>query len=211
MTFSVIQAKVMDRLNLSSATATARVADSINERYRMLASSIGMDTVERVNGITANTVIGNRNVTFTCEKILTVYNALYTPVIVLDEVSVDYLRNAVVGIDPPESYAVSVSGASTVTIYLDCIPATIYALTADALVNLSTLSGSMIPAFAEDYHDLLVLGAMATEYDKMEKTPLADKKEKQYEDRLSQLRMYIAKSAYKDIVQGGGQTNRWMR
>ncbi len=106
---------------------------------------------------------------------------------------------------------VSVSGASTVTIYLDCIPATIYALTADALVNLSTLSGSMIPAFAEDYHDLLVLGAMATEYDKMEKTPLADKKEKQYEDRLSQLRMYIAKSAYKDIVQGGGQTNRWMR
>ncbi len=93
-------------------------------------------------------------------------------------------------------------GASTVTIFLDSIPATVYALHADALVNLSMLSGTMVPAFTQDFHDILIYGGMATELDKMEKYDLSAKKEKQFEQRLSELRLYQASSAYMDIIMG---------
>ena len=201
MTFTEIQNKVADRCNITSTTGLARIADSINERYRAVASSIGLDTIQRGTA-SANTVIGNRSVTFTCEKILSVYNTAFTPYMVLDEVSFDTLRNQVTGTDPAQQYAIQLMGASTVTVFLDSTPATIYALTVDALINVATLSGSQIPAFAQDFHDILVFYAMSVELYKMEKYALADKKEAQSESRLSDLRYYIAKSAFGKIVQG---------
>ncbi len=201
MNFTEIQNKVLDRLNLTSAQATARVADSINERYRWLASSVGFNTIERQE-IIANTVIGNRSLVFSCEKILSVFNPAFTPNFVLGELSFDEMRNSFPGTDPSQTYAIQLMGASTVTIFLESIPATVYALHADAMVNLQTLSGVMVPAFAQDFHDILVYGAMATELDKMEKYDLSDKKELQFQTRLGELRLYQASSAYMDIIQG---------
>ena len=201
MTFTEIVNKVADRMNLTAATALTRIGDSVNERYRTIASSIGLDTIERQT-ITASTIIGNRSLVFTCEKILSIYNTAFTPVLVLDEISMDLMRNQVLGTDPAQQYAIQLMGASTVTVYLGSTPATIYPLSADALVNLSTLSGSQVPAFAQDFHDALVLGAMATELYKMEKYALADKKEEQFMARLSDLRFFIAKSAYRQMYQG---------
>ena len=206
MNFTVIQNKVADRLNLTSAQALARIADSINERYRWLASSVGFDTIER-QVVTANTSIGNQSVVFNCEKVLTVFNPALKPFLVLNEQTFDELRTTPNGTDPAQNYAIQLMGSSTVTIFLDVIPSTVYALNADALVNLITLSGVMVPAFAEDFHDILVYGAMATELDKMEKYDLSAKKEKQFEDRTGQLRLYQAIALHKDIFQGKDQVS----
>jgi hypothetical protein len=88
-----------------------------------------------------------------------------------------------------------------------------FTLYADGYVNVSTLSGSDIPDFPESFHDILIWGAMADEYRKMEKLPLMQDAEANYEKRLSDLRMFIAKSSYLDIYQGrySGKVFRWTR
>lgn len=174
---------------------------------------MGFSTIQLVPGVTANTVVANRSLTFgttgtKVEKILSVYNAAYTPPQVLDQVSFDQMRNQMIGTDPPQQYAIQTMGDHTVTIYLGSIPATIYALTADVLSNLVDLSGTQVPAFAEDYHDILVYGPLGSEYMRMEKPDLArvydnedERKPGLFQTRCSQLRYYIAKSAYLNIYQ----------
>ena len=211
MTFAEIQSKVADRLNLTSTQALTRIADSINERYRWMASTVGgIATIERQT-ITANTTIGNQSLVFQCEKVLAVFNTAFIPPFVLGKVSFDELRNEILDSDPPQRYADQLQGANTCTIFLDVIPKTVYTLSADALVNLATLSGTMVPAFPQDFHDLLVVGAMATELDKMEKYDLSDKKEAQFEKRLSEYRLYLASSSYMDIIQGKDSPDRIQR
>lgn len=86
-------------------------------------------------------------------------------------------------------------------------------LYADGHVTVATLNGSNTPDFPESFHDVLVFGAMADEYRKMEKLQFAQTAEADFERRLSDLRMWIAKSAYLDIYQGrySGKTFRWTR
>jgi hypothetical protein len=201
VTLTEIRDKVADRLNLTSTQALARIVDSINERYRWLASDVSLQTIERQT-ISANSTIGSRSMVFSAEKLLSVFNPSTTPPFILGLVSFDELRNETVGTDPPQKYAIQLMGASTVTIFLESQAATVYSLNADALVNLITLSGTMVPAFAQDYHDILVYGAMATELDKMEKYDLSDKKEAQFEKRLGQFKLYQASSSYMDYIQG---------
>lgn len=207
MTFADIQTEIADRLNLTTVAALARIGRSINERYRWMASELGFSTTQRGTA-TATTTIGNRSLTFgptpvKVEKILAVYNPLLTsPAGVLGEVTFDEMRNQTAGSDPARQYAIQLMGADSVTIYLGSTPASAYVLNADVNVNLATLNGVQVPAFAEDYHNLLVYGGMATELDKMEKYDLSQKKEAQFNGRLAELRFYIAKSAYLDIHQG---------
>ncbi len=201
MTFTEIVAEVADRLNLTSAVALTRIGRSVNQRYRRLSSTLGLQTTARGTA-TASTVVGNRSVTFTAEKIYAVYDATVSPPRVFGEVSFDEMRNAMIGTDPARMYAIQTIGASTVTIMLNTIPATIYVLTADARLNLATLSGTQIPAFSESFHDILVYGAASTELEKMEKPDLAKIQEGHYEVRLGELRFDIAKSAYRELYQG---------
>lgn len=208
MTFTEIQDEIIDRCNLSSASARTRVGRSINERYKELSSSMGLLTTVRTV-VSANTVVGNRFVTFAGEKVLSVFNSAFTPARVLREITYNEMRNAPLSADPASVYAVSGMGASTVTIWLNCTPGTIYALGADVEQNQATLSDGNIPVFAESFHNILVYGGMATEYDKMDKAPLAAKFEAKYEKRLGELRLFIAKSAYLDIFQGKQSARRW--
>lgn len=213
MTFTDIVNEVADRCDLTSATALTRIGREVNERYRWLASSVGFSTIQLVPGVTANTVVGNRSLTFgttgtKVEKILSLYNAAYTPPQVLGQISFDQMRNQALGTDPPQQYAIQTMGDHTVTVYLGATPATIYALTADVLSNLTDLSGTNVPAFAEDYHDILVYGPLGSEYMRMEKPELArvyDNESERapglFQVRAAQLRYYIAKSAYLDIYQ----------
>ena len=208
MTFTDIQNEISDRLNLTSAQALARIGRSINERYRWLASSCGIDTIER-GTVTSNTVIGNRQIVFNCEKVLSVFNpSLPPPVLTLVELSFDEMRNMTVNNDPPQYYCIVLMGASTVTIMVDTVPATVYPMSADAMVKLVTLSGVMTPAFAEDFHDILVYGGMATELEKMEKYDLSKVQEDRWKERRSEYVYYRAASAYKDIVQGKDSPDR---
>jgi hypothetical protein len=204
MTFTDIQFEITDRLNLTSPASIARVGRSINERYKWVVSSCGLITASRGTA-TALTTIGSRTLTFAAEKVLSVFNPAFTPPFVLTEYTFDELRNEIIGTDPPIQYAIQQMGGSTVTIMLSSVSATVFPLTADTETNQMTLQGTMVPAFAEDFHDVLVYGGMATELEKMEKYDMAAVKEKTYERRLSDLRFFIAKSAYLDIYQGKEQ------
>src|ERR1700719_2076222 len=112
MNFTTIQNKVADRLNLTSTQALARIADSINERYRWLASSVGFNTIER-QVVTTNTTIGQQSMVFNCEKIMAVFNPTLNPFLVLNEQDFDELRTSPNNTDPAQNYAIQMMGAST--------------------------------------------------------------------------------------------------
>lgn len=213
MIFEELVAEVCERLNLTSDEAKSRVGRALNNRYRRITSSIGLDTTRRVE-VSSRADIGERTFTFEdIEKLLSVIDRSSGSDVVLAEVSADEINLLPVRSEPPRNYAVIRNHANTVDIYLDCEPTTEFTLYAKGFENLSTLSGSMEPDFPESFHDTLIFGAIADEYRKMEKVQLARDSETDYERRLSDLRMWIAKSAYMDIVQGK-QTNRnfkWMQ
>lgn len=208
MTFDQIEQEVMDRLNLTSTDARARIGRSINERYRWVTSSIGLQTATRTV-VTGTAVIANQYITFTgITKVLAVYDNTVTPPRFLHEGTIDDVRQNRSSAEPVRTYAVYRMGASTVTILLDCLATTAFVLTADGYTLAPLLIGTVIPAFNEDYHDILIYGAMATELKKMEKPQLAVDAELTYQSRIADLRMFIAKSAYLDIAQGlrGGRS-----
>lgn len=207
MTYTEIVATVAKRCNLTSAEALLRIGDEVNERYKWIATSIGFNTIAR-RVAKATTTIGDRYLVFGpgngilgVQKSLSVFNAGFNPPLVMGEITFDQMRNQVPGTDPAQQYAISEMGAKSVTIYLGSSPSTAYELSMDCLASVATLQGADEPAFSENYHDILIYGAMASEYDKLEKAVLADKKEKQFEGRMAELRLFIAKSAYLNIYQ----------
>ncbi len=122
---------------------------------------------------------------------------------ILGERSFDELRYMALSTsDPAQNWAVQNMGASTVTVFLDSAPSAAYVLNADVEMNITDLSGSQIPAFSQDFHDILIKGGLADELYKMEKYDLSDVQEKRYEKRLGELRLFIAKSGGLEIYQG---------
>jgi len=212
MTFTEIQTRAAERLNITSSEGLARIGRYINDRYARLTSSIGLPTSRRTS-TTAATVAGNPRVTFTIEKIERIYATTTGQRRVLQEISYDEWRNANVyqnGSGAPERYAIELQGASTVTVVLDPVPSGIETLSVDGLANASTLSGSDVPAFSKDFHDALVFGAMADEYDKLEKPSLSQRYETLYNERVADLRYFLAKSSYLQRKQGeSNRTKRW--
>lgn len=198
MTFQDIQNDVIDRLGVEyDGKILARTGRFINQRYREVVSGVGLQTAVRTLAM-ANTVVGNRSVTFPCEKLFAVFDPSVTPPRVLGERSFDELRNLTIGTDPPLQYAIQVMQATSVTIWLDCTPASVYPLQADAEVNVLDLTGTQEPNFAADYHDILVHGALADEWESTDKGRLHEQK---FEKRLAELRYFIAKSAYGKLYQ----------
>lgn len=201
MTFDEIVAEVMDRLNLTSDSATTRVGREVNDRYRRLTSSIGLETSRKIvaDGIAT---IGSRYITFSgIEKLFNVIDRSSGKDILLDEMTVDEMHAAPLVTQPPHNYAINRMGATSVEIYVDCVPTTGFTLYGDAMGNVVNMQDVDEPEIPESFHDILVFGAMADEYRKMEKVQLMSDAESNYERRLSDLRMWIAKSGYLDIYQ----------
>lgn len=199
--------EICDRYNLSAPSARDRIGRSINECYKALCSSIGLQTSARGTATSA-TSIGSRVVTFgpsptKVQKILSVYDATVSPAVgTFNERTFEYLRDSQDSGDQSREFAIQLMGADSVTIFLGGTATTVRTLTADVEVNKATLAGVDVPAFAESFHDILLKYASSIELDKLEKYDAAEKKMRQFEDRTSELRMYIAKSAYKDIIAG---------
>lgn len=211
MTFTDILNEVLDRMDESSTTAQNRIGRAINERHRWIASHCGLDMIQTQKGIQVSSVIGNRTMTWSpatttpsvgVEKILAIYNPATTPPFVLDEVLLDDLNNQLINSDPPQQWALLNIGSNFVTVQLDVIPASIYPLQADVLVNLTTLSGLMTPVFPEDFHNAIVYGVMATEYEHKDMFDKADAMEAKFNARVERLVQWVAESAYLDIFQG---------
>jgi hypothetical protein len=187
----------------------ARVGTEVNLRHREILSSLGVSQATEFTAATATTTIGSRFLTFgpspvAVVKVLAVYDlapGTYPPP-TLDEVTTDELLALSVLADPPTKYAVTNMGERTVTIKLNSIPATQYVLTANVEGNVTQLSGALMPQFSEDYHDILVNMVMADELEKAEKYDKSAAKLKQALARMGEFRLFIAKSAYKETVQG---------
>lgn len=209
MTFDEIVADVMDRLNLTSDEATARIGKYVNQRFKRVVSSVGLESAVRTT-TEADAVIANRYLTFggggededSVIKLLAVYDATTTPNRVISEISFDQMRNTMPHSEPAQQYAISLMGNKSVQIFMDCTPTTTFTLTADVIANSDTLADDDEPTFAENFHDILVFGAKADELKKMEKFDLAKDAEKDYQERIADLRFFIVKSAYLDSRQG---------
>lgn len=196
--------------SITRSSTTATVTTSIDHGYTTGDSVvIAGATQTDYNGVFAITVTGDTTFTYA------VANSPATPATgtitvelqqtqwVLGERTMDELRLLpVMSGDQPQNWAPQNIGASTVTIQLDAMPSTAYILNADAEVNITSLSGSQVPGFPQDFHDILVRGGLADELMKMEKYGEADVQENKFEKRLSELRLFIAKSNGLDIFQG---------
>lgn len=203
MSFDEIVSRVTKRLNQTSSAATTRVGETVNDVYKAVTSSIGLNVTRRTQ-VQANTTQGVQTLTFTgIEKVISVIDKSGGSDRFLDEVLIDELkRGPIADSDSPTKYAIYRSNAGSVQIYLNVNPQTAFTLYADGYVQADTLSGSQEPAFPESFHDILVSGTLAEEYMKLEKPSLAKREEDKYNDRLGDLRIFIAKSPQQDIYQG---------
>lgn len=206
MTFTELQTEILDRLNLSSPGAQTRVGRAINRKYRLITSSIGLQ-LSRRSTLSVGTTAGVSTLVFpNTEKIISVQNRSIAPNKVLDEVLLDELREA--GPYPegpnPTMWAPASQTSDTITIEFNRIPQSdnLFTLYADVHLAIADLSGTNEPAFPESFHDIIIEGVLSDELRKMEKPQLAQIAASEYQRILSDLRMWIAKSGYLDIVQG---------
>lgn len=210
MTFDELVQEAMDRLNLTSEDARTRVSGRINDRYRRVTSSIGIITSRRVTrDITINPAVSTSLPDYTVVdmgKVLKVSRQVPGERLrLLDNCTYDDVSNlSNVRDGLPNKWAVKRMGSTSTTITLDAYDHTNpFTLKFEGYELTDVLADDAEPAFPADFHDILVEGAMSDELRKMEKSDLAQIAENKYEQRLSDLRMFIAKSAYLDMIQGG--------
>lgn len=204
MTFTQLVTDIMDRLNLSSSDAEARIGRAVNRKYRLVTSAIGLQLSRRAT-IQTNVTMGVSTVTFSnTEKIINVVNRAVSPYKMLDEFTIDELEAEMpfsAG-DSPSKYAIHSHTSDTVTILINRVPQTAFTLYADVHQAVADLSGSNEPAFPESFHDVIIEGVLADELRKMEKPQLAMIAQREYDRILSDLRMWIAKTNFLEIYQG---------
>lgn len=210
MTADEIISVVADELNLSNPEAISRIGKELNIRYKQVTSSIGLITSRRVT-VSQSATIGDRTITFTgVERLDTVYYTLVgTNNIpknkILDEVTNDEMLdlNPGPGTGFPRKYCINTFSPTSVTVTVDAIPTDpVYTLYASGLAGVGSLTGTASPQFPESFHDILIYGIKADEFIRKEKAQLAADAETKFQNRLSDLRMFIAKSAYSDIHRG---------
>lgn len=212
MTFTELVTEVLARTRQTSTEAQTRIGREVNDRNRRITSSIGLQTARR-GEVSTPTVAADPSVVFAVEKIIDVYLDATGSRRVLGERTFDSWRSINTNVPAsgiPQTYAISRMNPGTVEIVLDPVPDGVYTLRCDGLIPSTTLSGTDEPPFAVDFHDVVMHGALADEWTQLKQGDLARAAESLYQERLSELRMFIAKSAYLSIFQGG-QPGGWMQ
>lgn len=217
MTYTQIVQRIADRLNLTATDSITRIGLEVNDRYRRVTSSIGL-TSTRFTSIDVEVDPSDLSSTLPdveindISKILKVMLVVDTGIVVLGEVTPTEISDITAGSANPTRYTVKRMSSQSVIITLDTFPTDTFTLRVEGYETLFDLSGSLEPDFPEDFHDILIFGPMADELRKMEKYNEADKFEAQFEQRISDLRMFIAKSQYLRIYQGKlRQVRPWNR
>lgn len=205
MTLNDIKTEIMSRVGLTSTDDDTRIARAINIIYRNITSGLRIKHLSRRTTTNATTSIGVSTLQFTsAEKVVEVYNRNTSPYVQLEEVSIDELRREqpYTTSDTPTRYAIKSVTADTVTIELNCIPQTAFALYADVYSSAATLTGSDEPAFPESFHGILIDGVLVDEYMKAEKPGLSALAEKRYKERMGELQLWNSVSTTKKLYQG---------
>ena len=204
MTFDEIVTEISDRTNLTSSTALARIGRSVNVHHKRVTSSLGVQVGRRLPAPVGGTcVLGSQLVTFTgIEKIERVIDDSTGSVVVLDEVLDSEIRSETPVAGEPTAFSIVNMGPSTITIRLNAVMQDTRVLKADGLATASTLSGSLEPQLPTDFHDIIVESVLADELRVMEKAEDAAIAAQTAKGRLSELRLFIAKSGGLSILQG---------
>ena len=202
MTVNELVAHIADELNQTSPEAMSRITRQLNKRYRQVTASINLVPTRRTELSKAAT-IGNRFITFTgCEKLDVVFRKVGTKNIKLTKVSNDEMLEISVQDEPPTRYSeFSVTG-TTITLWLDCTPTTTFTLYAHGLTSALTLTGTDTPAIPESFQDILIYGVCADEYRKKEKLDLYKEADQSFRERMSDLRLFLAKNGSQDLYTG---------
>jgi hypothetical protein len=124
-----------------------------------------------------------------------------TAIRLLTEVTVHQVRSMQPGTGEPVCFAIQSTDANAVTIRMDTLPQTTYSLVADGWSTLGELTGNDSPAIPASFHDILIQYVLAEEYERKEKTDLADRCFQKAEHRLSELRFHLADTGI-DFRQG---------
>lgn len=193
---------IAESLSIPSPEAKTRIGRELNVRYKQVTTAIGMPSTRREELSTAAT-IGSRFITFTgAEKLDAVFRKVGTKNIMLDELTDDEMLVAPIRTQPPTLFSIYTVAPASVTLKLDCVPTTTFTLYAHVIGDATTLTGNDQPAFPESFHDVLIHGVRADEYRRKEKDDKAKEAEMIFGNRLSDLKMFIAKSAYLRIYRG---------
>lgn len=198
MTFKQIQDRVLARTNLTTTVARTRVKEFINERLRRVATSVNVGRV-RAGSVSVNTVANNNAITTTG---LVHIKAITIPAqnMMLDERTVEQLRTYDPDISEngiPRYYAVRKVNATTLELMLYPEPDAIYAVTIDGILTGTDLTADGdIAGLPEDFHDILIYGALADEYPHLKDTDMSVYFETKFDERVKDLRYYMAKSAW---------------
>ena len=211
MTFVQMQDRVMGRLNLSSATARTRLKEFLNERYRNVATSIGLGSVRRAT-VTVSTVAAASSVSpIGLLKPITISIPALNRV--LEERTMDQLRlmdTSGTWTGDPQYYAIKSVDASAIVLELRPIPDAVRTLSIDGIVRgVELFNDDDIPVLPEDFHDILIFGTLADEYDHFDKAEFAARQETKFQSRLGELRYFLQKSAYLTRGQGEGAARTW--
>jgi hypothetical protein len=222
MTFLEIQNRLMDRLNLSSDDARARLKDMINERVRKTQTSCKLGPVRRAL-ITFNTAIGVSDYAledFADEDLKIILpQTIRIPSLnrVLGSASVDSQRV----IDPgenftgaPTTYSIYTVNADSMTIKLSPTPDAAYTMAVDGIRNgVDLIDDDDEPAIPEDFHDALLYGVAADENAHWDKAANDNYFEKKYEKRCGEMRYFISRQIYLHRIQNGMSfdfsSNKW--
>jgi hypothetical protein len=214
MTFDAIVTEVMARTRQTSSEATTRIGRAVNDRHRRVTSTLGLQ-VSRFS--TESAVIGEAplepaQAVFPLAKLTTVY--LLVPArLVLQEITLDQYRSRVVASDAtgtPTVYAVTLMVESKTEIRVYPTPPNLTTtLWADGLAPMADLVGTAVPSMPTDFHDILMHGALADEWQQLKQDDLSTRSEAMYETRLSELRYFIAKSNCLAIAQGTRAPNNY--
>src|SRR3990167_561039 len=210
MTFAELKTEIKDRLSYTSTDSDTRVGRLINKIYREITTTVGLD-VSRNSATSVAVTIGNAAVTFTgAEKVLSVWilDSSTRPTILEEVLYAELSDLVIVDSDKPRKWAVKSTASNSVTIKLDAQPETAYTLYADIFGEIADLSSSNEPAFPESFHDIIIEGVLKEEYQRLEKPALSDRSEARFQRRLSDLRMFIAKSNFREVYQGKNSTSK---
>jgi hypothetical protein len=203
VTFDEIVSEAMGRLNLQSTEAQLRIGRAVNARYKRLTSAIGLAVSRRTSVDVSPTLGATTVVVEGLEKAISVLDLTGGQRRLLAEFTVAELRDRPLSSGIPQAWAAERMSAHSVTLRLDTIVQTALTLRVFGHERAAVLTGTQEPAFPESFHDVLIEGVLTDELRKQEKTQLAAFADQTYERRLSDLRMWIAKSSYLVIRQGG--------
>jgi hypothetical protein len=201
----------MARTNLTTTAARDRIKAYVNERLRRVATSTNVGRV-RFGSVSINTVANVNTITSTgLVKIVTA--SIPAENQILDERTTDQLRNYDTDVSQngvPRFFAVKAVNATTLTVQLYPEPDAIYAVVLEGILTGTDLSADAdVPGLPEDFHDVLIFGALADELPHLQRTDEAAYYEDKFEKRLSDLKYYLAKSAYLRRVETGNVFSHW--